>query len=258
MSCSCRSCCSFWFATAVRHGAPGLVAGNGRGSAGAAPGAVAWVLHGLTVIIIPFTISGIVSTLGAPDADRIRSLQQWVTDRADFSVRFDAFEALARSSIENLTSLMPWYWANPFNRVAAYQATAAFLPGFLFLLVYGWRALQRACSHRWALALLRLGFLAAALAPLALNLVGWDHSRWNAVALVNTMTAVLALTAFFPHAPPEPKPLVYWLGAATTCLGLASTNVLFNQVPMHFFPFQGQWDALRHLIYEGANFRPPS
>ena len=62
------------------------------------------------------------------------------------------------------------------------------------------------------------------------------------MALVNTMTAVLALTSSFPQAPPEPKPHVYWLGAATTCLGLASTNVLFDQVPMHFF--QGQWDAL--------------
>lgn len=213
--------------------------------------------HLCCAILIVFVVSSLVSTLGTEDASRIAALKSWIVRHSDFPLRFEAFEALQRSSKEAFESLMPWYWATRSNRLLAWKAFFAFLPSFAFLIFYGLFSIRRMQESRLNRYMLSAVFVAASLAPLALNLVGWDFNRWNAIALLACFSCLLSMKLFLPSAPLRTTPVHVWtLGAAAIALSLASDTVLFDGFTVQHYPFENQFEFIERLFQDGTTYRP--
>lgn len=213
--------------------------------------------HGALASLMIFALSSLVSTLGTEDAARIRALQQFIAKHADYPPRPEAFEALQRSSRENVRTLMPWYWSFEYNRNLAQKSWQAFAPGFVWLLYYGLRAIELPTLPRLGRWALRALFLGASLTPLLLNFVGWDWNRWNGLALMACISCILTLKQFLPAASPKPMPAHVWtLGVIATAIGLATTTPLFDNFEVQFFPFNKQWDFIHDLFERSFIYRP--
>jgi hypothetical protein len=209
---------------------------------------------GLGVLML--AVSGTISTFGQEDLERVQALESYVRRHVDFTIRPEAFEALARSSAVNIKSLMPWYWSDPRNVRDAWVAFLSFLPGFLWLISYGaFSVLSSRLRYPFRASLLVL-YLAASLAPLLMNFVGWDWSRWNGIAFMACFLSTLAIKLNFPLSIRRPPPWVSTLGAICVCVGLASAMRLFDGVQTQFFPFDGQWYFFRELLENDFAYHP--
>jgi hypothetical protein len=216
------------------------------------------LLLGLLALVgaILFGVSGLVSTFGQDDLERVQELKRYVQSHTDFKPRHEAFDALARSSAANAKTLMPWYWSKPEHVRLAVLSWDVFVPGFLWLLGYGafsiWN-LRLTRLHRSGLLVIYLG---AATAPLLMNFVGWDWNRWNGLALLSCLVAIVTIKLNFPGLRRElPVPLLT-LGLAACLVGLASTTPLFDAMEVQFFPFDSHWHFLRQLFEEDFRYRP--
>lgn len=203
-------------------------------------------------------VSLLVSARGQGDAQRIRALELFLRQHADFPLRAEAFQALGRSSKEAFTKVMPWYWSVDFNRQLAIKTWIAYLPGFAFLLYYGIRAMRRPGLSRRLTALLWFLFVVATLGPHALNFVGWDWNRWNAITLLAGMLCILSLKLYLPHETPPKTPVHVWtLGVIAAALGLASNYQLNDGFLVQYYPFDAQLETIKQLFEGGFQFRPP-
>lgn len=218
------------------------------------------LVHVLGVTVLVFVLSSVVSTLGTQDAHRIEALKAWVIGHANYPPRHDAFEALQRSSAENMTKLMPEYWAVREFRAMAARSFVAMLPSFAFVVYYGLREIRRLALPLLHRSVLGATFALAAITPLGLYFVGWDWNRWNAIALLAAFAGVLALKLYFDgEADQRPVPPHVWaLGAVAVALSLASDTILFDGVPVKFFPFTQQLAYLWELLTEGIRRLPGS
>lgn len=213
-------------------------------------------LCGATLFLL--SLSSLVSLIGVEDLKKVQALQQYAVAHADYTIHPKAFDALQRSSRENLWRLMPWYWSVSGHWIGAIQSWQSFAPGFLWMLVYGVHsALGVSLPEPKARFILALLFVVASLAPLSFNFVGWDWARWNGLALLASFSAILAMKLYFPtrHTKP-PRDALLLTGLIVTVVGVASTTPLFDGFEVQFFPFQAHQDLLRQLVTDGFQYRP--
>ena len=222
------------------------------------PGARDWSLlaaHVMGSVLLVCAVSYAVS--GTTALPTQQALQRFATQHADFKLRPDAFQVLSQSTRHNILVVVPGYWSWPFGRTLALRGQIAFVPGFLFLLYCGAReiwAARRAKTLRVALLLL---FVAAAIAPEAMNVVGWDWPRWNSMALMSALICMLAYQLYFPSAKrARPSLSLLTLGVALTSIGLASTTMLFDNYQVQFFPFDQQFEFMNRVLDGNFRYRP--
>jgi hypothetical protein len=216
------------------------------------------LVHVAVVTVLIFVLSSVVSTLGTQDAQRIEALKTWVIGHAHYPLRLEAFDALQRSSAENMAKLMPEYWAVREFRAMAARSFVAMLPSFAFIMFYGLREIRGLTLPLLHRAVLGASFLLAALTPLSLYLVGWDWNRWNAIALLAAFASVLAIKlSFETEADQRAVPAYVWaLGAIAVALSLASDTILFDGDTVKYFPFTRQLEDLWELLTEGIRRLP--
>jgi len=218
--------------------------------------------HAVLVTGAMFVASAMVGTLGTRPAWVVRALAEAIAEHANFPLRPHALEALRRSTSDAVLYLMPRYYRRPGVAGDVLRPALLFLPGFAFLVYYGLHSIGRLGLTPGARRVLRAAFLAATVAPLSLNLVGWDHARWNSVAVVATMLCVAAakLLPASPEAASQRRalrsPLVLTLGAAAVVLGLSADNVLYDGYTVPLFPFERHVDSLLDLARGGFRFVP--
>lgn len=210
-----------------------------------------WLLllaHTVLATLLILAMSSLVSLIGVEELERVQALRKYIETHADYPVRVDAFDALQRSSRENLTRLMPWYWTLDRHVREAKLSWVAFAPGALWLLVYGLSAIKRAPLLRSGAWVVGSFFVLASLAPHLFNLVGWDWGRWNAFALLSSFLCLLTLKLYFPTTQGDnSQPWLLSSGVIATFVGLASTTPLFDGVQVQFFPF-GEHQKLLELL----------
>ncbi len=204
-------------------------------------------------------ISGWIGTHGSASPEKMASLARDMRTAVDFPLRPDVLEAETRSSMRNLTRLMPWYWGMiwKLEPLPPIKSWLAIFPSLSFLLVYGQLAIRELRLHPLFTLVLGLGFAGAMLAPLTLNLVGWDWNRWNAMSLLAGLSGLLALRLLLPNPGKSPvRPFLLGFGAIALCLSLASDNVLFDLFQVQFYPFEKQFEFLLDLFEKDFTYRP--
>jgi len=216
-----------------------------------------WLWFAAHTLLATLLVAGVVigiSVLGVPHA---QALQRFAAQHANFALRPDAFAVLTQSTYRNFTEVVPGYWSLPVPRMEGTAGQVAFLPGFLFVVAFGIRELLAAHGTRWLKAVLCSLFVAAALAPEAMNLVGWDWQRWNGMALTTALICIVTYKLYFPSAPrTRPSLRFVTLGVLLTAIGLSSTIKLYDDFKVQFFPYEQQLEFLRLVVDTGFRYRP--
>lgn len=194
--------------------------------------------------LIPFVASAVVGQVGTKSPAVVRAMQARIARHADFALRNDAFEVLAKPLRENLLKQMPYHWSIAENRAYLYGGFQAIAPALAFLLFYGIRVMARVSAPRPARIALMAAFVGATVAPLFLNFIGWDNSRWNAISVIDAFCCLGIARLFFGievAADGEASPLILTLGAGAIVLGLCTSfnNFLFDGYAVRWFPFSG-------------------
>ncbi len=215
-------------------------------------------VHASVGVVLAFVLSGVVSTLGTRDMTTISQLQAHLLTKVDFGLRPDAFVALARSSADNLATLMPWYWSKNLHATLAPKSWLAILPSVLFLFHYASHEIRRLPLQVWARWILWCSMLSTIVAPQTLNLVGWDWNRWNAISLLGCFICITAARLFFPQNVASERRFAATLVPAVIAvvLSLAADTPLFDEFEVQFFPFDEQVKFMLNLLDPGFKYRP--
>lgn len=220
-----------------------------------------WVLlagQALFIALPLIAFAVFLSTTGAQDRERVHRLLDFMQRHADFQIRTDAVDALMRSSAYNLQHILPQYWALPLSRVRAARDLSSFLPGLAVVIYYGIATIRRANLSVAIRRVVMGSFVLAAFSPELMNLVGWDWPRWNGLALITSMVAILFCKQLLTSGQPFVTPRwLLSLGAVATAISLASTQMLFDNYCVQYYPFDIQLDLARRIVAEGFNTRPP-
>ena len=224
------------------------------------------VAHAVAAAAAALIASSAIGTLGTKSPERIHLLQASIQRFANFPLRGDGFEALYRPVRDNLMILMPSHWRHPVNQRYLVTGLVVAFPGLAVLGTYALRLIVRLALPRLVRALLAALFLAAALCPLALNLVGWDSARWNAICFAASFNCIATLRLLFcapgsaveARRPRVDDPLMLVLAAAAIVFGLTSNyyGFLFDGYVVQWFPFDGQVRSLLELFQGHFTFRP--
>jgi len=222
------------------------------------------VAHALLFTGLVLVASGVVGTLGTRPVRVVKSMELSVAEQADFPLRPDALEVLRRSPGHMALRVMPSYYGRPGTATQFLKQALVALPGYAFLVYYGLQSVGRLGLSRRMALLLRCTFVGAAVSPLSLNLVGWDHGRWNSVAMIATMLCIAALKVL-PPGPAiaegqarhqRPSPILLTLGGAAIALGLSADNVLFDGYTVQLFPFEKTAAYFIEAFREGFRIIP--
>jgi hypothetical protein len=227
---------------------------------------LALIAHAALATAAAFAASSLVSAVGTRPEAVTNALQASIARTANFPLRGDAFIALYRPITYNLFTLMPWHWGHPANRTFLITGLVAAFPGLAFFGYYGVRLIGRVDLGRAGRAILIAAFVGAMLAPLALNFVGWDAPRWNAISLIDAFLCVAALRLFFTARMPDGRryrlddPLTLSLAALAIVAGLCTNylNFLFDGYAIQWFPFDGLLDGAVELLKGHFTFIPRS
>jgi hypothetical protein len=221
-----------------------------------------WVVqstHAVVSFALMLVPSVYLSVSGTDQVARVRAMQAFSQQHADFQLRQDAIDTLTRSAHENMTVLLPWFWSQErFVRTLKY-GEIAFLPGFIFVLVYGCYLIWQSGLPKWQRWVLGPAFLLASLAPQLMNFVGWDWQRWNSTSMTCALACIVAFGLFLPRA--ETGRLPKWLvpiGLALAVIGLASAAPLFDGFTVQLVPFEQHVDFIKQWIEGGFTHRPAS
>jgi hypothetical protein len=226
--------------------------------------------HAAAATVVALIASSVTGALGTRGPALVQALQESIAHHANFPLRGDGFDALQRPLRENLLVILPSHWAQPGNRTYLLTGLVVVLPGLAFLGYYGVRLLGRLGLTGRHRLILTATFLAATLAPLLLNFIGWDSARWNAIAFMACFFCLASIRLFFlsnmagPAADAKVNrqriddPLTMTLAAVAIVTGLCSNyaGFLFDGVVVQWFPFDGQLDSAIDLIKGGFNFIP--
>jgi hypothetical protein len=215
--------------------------------------------------IAAFGTSAAVGIVGTKSPDAISTLQASVGQVANFRLRSDAFATLSRPVSEAVFKLMPSFWRDPGNRAYLVLSMISAFPAIAFVIFYGMRLIGRLDLSKLTRVIVAACFIAATLAPVGLNLIGWDSARWNAISLVACFCCVAILRLYFSsNVCAEPSlrvesPLTLTLAAVAIVLGLCSsnyTNFLFDGHRVQGYPFEEPVKSFIDLVKGHFTFMP--
>ncbi len=150
---------------------------------------VAWI-GGALLVVLGLGLTVCVDRDGAVGAAQAEGLQQTIEQRTDGPLKAEVWQVLPLTPGENLETMRS-VWRRPtfvpaqVESLLLFAPTAAVLSWATLLLLRRWMPGR----HRWLYA----GALLATLAPLSLNLLGWDKNRWNELLCLNAFLMLLAV-----------------------------------------------------------------
>jgi hypothetical protein len=149
---------------------------------------LAWAGAG-ALLLLGLAMGGLLARHGSISQERAAQLSQAITARTDQPVNTEVLKTLPRTAHEN-AEIMRSVWARPtfipaqIESLLMFGPTAGVLSWGMLLVLRRWAPRD----HRRLYALTLVGMLA----PLSLNLVGWDKNRWNEMLSLNAFLLLLA------------------------------------------------------------------
>jgi len=148
------------------------------------------MIYAGALLVFAVVTTGVVALAPAVPRGGAALLEQHVAQRVDFPVRQDVFAVLHRSARVNLAIMVTYFYPRGRYWFRQLQAALVFWPSAGFFLWLALRGLERgvAAARR---KFLEPWVLTAALAPLLMNLVGWDVFRWGALMVLTAFLTLL-------------------------------------------------------------------
>jgi hypothetical protein len=174
-------------------------------------------------------------------AAQTEQLRQSIARSIDGPLNAEVLKGILITPREDL-ELMKSVWIQPtflpglLESLLLFVPSAAVLSWATLLLLRRWMP----GKHRWLYA----GVLLATLAPLSLNLMGWDKSRWNELLSLNAFLLLLMVSRLVGG---EPVRLPVWLRRACLLmmlLNMATGGGMLDNLHIRPFPFMRSPDAL--------------
>jgi len=198
------------------------------------------ILTGAAVLLLLALLATFcVVHFGAASASQSAQIHSRIAASVDFPLDEDFFHVFAATLGSNL-SIMAALWHKPSFYLGHIQSALLFLPTTTLFCIATWFVLQqreRAARARGPNLRLFLAAMAATLAPLTLNLIGYDKNRWANLTCINAFL-VLVLVCRFTRGPRVVLPR-YFLPAAilVMMLSMASGGGLMDNREIRPFPF---------------------
>jgi hypothetical protein len=190
-------------------------------------GAVLLAVLGLG-LMLNFTRQGSISLA------RTEQLRQSIARTTDRPLYAEIFETIPLTPRENM-EIMKSVWRRPTYVPAQVESLLMFLPtaGVLswatLLLLRRWIP----GKHRWLYA----GVILATLAPLSLNLLGWDKNRWNELLVLNAFLLLLAVSRLIGGEPVQLPRRLRRACLLVMLLNMATGGGMLENRQIRPFPF---------------------
>jgi hypothetical protein len=176
-------------------------------------------------------------------------LQHSIALKADRPLNPEVLKVLPRTPRQNL-SIMRLVWERPtflpaqVESLLLFGPTAGVLSWATFLLLRRWMP----GAHRW----LFTGVMLATLAPLSLNLMGWDKNRWNELLSLNAFLLLLMVAKLAGGEPVELPLRLRRACLLVMLLNMASGGGMMDYRNIRPFPFMRNPDAAQVEPYQPA------
>jgi hypothetical protein len=178
---------------------------------------------------------------GSISTAQVAQLSRTATLRADRPLSEDVFDVLPRTTQENF-EIMKSVWIRPtflpaqVESLLLFGPTAAVLSWATFLLLRKWAPR----TYRWIYA----AGLLVTLAPLSLNLMGWDKNRWNELLALNAFLFLLMACLMFGREPVQLPARLRRACLIVMLLNMATGGGLMGNLHIRPFPFLRSPDAI--------------
>jgi hypothetical protein len=200
---------------------------------------LAW-LGGCGLLMLGLALAAGLAWRGSISPAQAERLNESISLRADHPLEPEVLKALPRTAREN-AEIMKRVWRRPtflpaqLESLLMFGPTAAVLSWGTFLVLREW--VPR--GYRWLYALALL----ATLAPLSLNLVGWDKNRWNEMLCLNAFLILLAISSRLGGEPVR-LPLRFRRACLwVMLLNMATGGGMFDNRHIRPFPFMRSPDT---------------
>jgi hypothetical protein len=201
---------------------------------------LAWA-GGIVLALLGLGLTGYLGRYCSISEAQAEQLQHSIALKADHPLNPEVIKVLPRTPRENMEIMKTVYRRPTFlpaqvESLLLFGPTAAVLSWATFLLLRQW---VPGAAHRWLYA----AVLLATLAPLSLNLVGWDKNRWSELLCLNAFLLLLTVSRLLGG---EPVQLPLRLRRAcllVMLLNMASGGGMMDGRHIRPFPFMRNPDA---------------
>jgi hypothetical protein len=201
----------------------------------------AMLLGALALLAVLATVIALAGATPLSDAG-IDALEASILTRVDFPIRSDFFDVLRRSAADNLAAMAAFRTSTSWwiDQIAA---CLAFVPAGVVFFAASWRvgAPAAGLSRR---VLAGGALLVCCVAPLGLNLLGWDVYRWYALAEIASFLTLAIAATEGDFASLSLSRRWETIILCIFCLNLATTVGLISLEHGSMFPFR---DMIAHL-----------
>ncbi len=186
------------------------------------------------LLVLGLCLTLYISQRGIVSVDRMLQLRQSIMSTVDRPLDdrlFNFLPATAHDGLETMkvAASRPTYMPAQVESLLLFGPTAIVLVLATSAMLRQWRPIER----RWLFA----GVLLATLAPLSLNLVGWDKNRWNELLCLNGFLMLLLVSRMFGGETVELPLRLRRTCFAVMLLNMASGGGLMGNLHIRPFPF---------------------
>jgi hypothetical protein len=206
---------------------------------------LAWAGAAL-LLLLGLGMTGLLGRYASITVAQEQQLSRSAAARADQPISADVFDVLPRTTHENF-EIMKTVWVRPtfipaqVESLLLFGPTAGVLVWGTFVVLRRWRP----GASRWVYAAVVVGTLA----PLSLNLVGWDKNRWNEMMALNALLLLLVVCMRFGD-----EPIRLPVGLRRACLAVMLLNMASGGGMLDFkhvrpFPFLRNPDSVEETSH---------
>jgi len=186
------------------------------------------------LILVAVAITCAIALHPSLSAQQVLAERLAIAQRADFPLRGDFFDVLTRSTVDNVRIMIAYahvqaWWIDLISSAVAVAPAIAF---FLWLTrrILGDVGIPQIKQIYPTLVL-------ASLAPLSMNLLGWDVGRWFALAQLTTFLVFGAVCLYTHGQRLSLSPAVQRMAIAIVALNLVSGEALLDGVSIRAYPY---------------------
>ncbi len=206
------------------------------------------ILRAVSLIMIVASVMIFIAQSKPMTADNIASLMGGMKSRVDFPIRLDFFDVMQRSLADNIRAARAG--AKLIDQVIAVLSLGWVTLFFICCTI--WRVYANALSHK---RLVCVFVIFASIAPMFLQVVGWDLCRWYALSVFSSFLVYTTVVLRSKCAGQNLNP--YFL-SALVAVNLCTGTGLLDGYRINTFPYIENLSGVIRDYQRNGTFRLPA